>query len=157
TPFVLYYAAVTATAGITGVGPGLVATLLSVIAGKVLFLGVPILATDPDRRPLIFCIEATLLCLLVANCRRALEAGDAYIRRIFQESPVPMLVADIRFRITRANQAVARLLRIDRSALEGADLGNLLHPPSRERVLTTLGSLFDEHPAAVCGEQVTFA
>src|SRR5262249_45309488 len=145
TPFVLFYAVVTASTWLGGAGPGLLAIVLSILVARLVFLGPPASGALHDA-PAIFGLEATLLCLLTATYRAAIVASETHMRRIFHEAPVPMMVTDPGLRIRRANPAVATLLGREQRALQGTDLGSLVHPISRDRVLATLGGLFTGQP-----------
>ena len=139
-PFTFFYSAVVATAWVAGAGPGLCATLLAMACSYYLFFQH---AAGSPASPafMLFAIEATGLCLLTAIFRQRLVETEANVARVFEDSPMGILILEEGARILKANPAFRRILCADNISFEGRSLTDLVQPDSRERIRRFLGSL----------------
>ena len=152
-PFTLFYSAIVATAWVGGAGPGLLAAALSAACGHYLFSG-PAGQTAPGEPGLtLFGLETTVLCLLTASFRQRLVEARAYLGRVFEDSPLGVLIIDGALRILRANPAFRQLLSADESQLEKRAVTDLADPHSRERIRAFLDQLTRQQ-TTVLAEQV---
>ena len=132
-PFRFLNAAVLAGAWYGGVGPGLFAAVVSIFAASWFFLASPDAPWIVDARGTLFGLEATLLCLLVADRGQGYREIENRLKRLFAESPVGILLAGPDMRILLANPAVCHLLAYDEPALRELKLPAILHSDSRGR------------------------
>jgi len=139
-PFTFFYSAVVTTAWVAGAGPGLWATLLAMVSSYYLFLryatgapGIPALA--------LFALEATGLCLLTALFRQRLVETEASLGRVFEDSPMGILILEGGGRILKANPAFRQILCADKIRFEGRSLTDFVRPDSHERVRRFLDRL----------------
>lgn len=140
-PFTFFYSAIVASSWVAGAGPGLLATGLSAACIYYLFSGSPGEVSLGKPALLLFALEATGLCLLTATFRQRLVETEAHLGRVFEDSPLGILIIEGGSRIRKANPAVRQLLRGDNLPCEGRALTDLVHPNSRERVCTFLDHL----------------
>jgi diguanylate cyclase (GGDEF)-like protein/PAS domain S-box-containing protein len=73
--------------------------------------------------------------------QHALRTNEARFRTLFESAPIGMLLASIDGRIGLANDAIARRLGFERTALEGRALDDLMHPDDRGADGLNLGRL----------------
>ena len=92
----------------------------------------------------LFALEATGLCLLTAIFRQRLVETEADLGRVFEDSPIGILIIERGAQILKANPAFQQTLRADKVRLEGRSLPDLVHPDSRERVRTFLEHLIQQ-------------
>ena len=152
-PFTFFYSAIVAAAWVGGAGPALLAAALSAACVHYLFSG-PAGQTVPEESGLtLFVLETTVLCLLTANFRQRLIETRAQLGRVFEDSPLGVLIMDGGLRILRANPAFRQLLSADESQLEKRAVTDLVDPNSRERVRGFLDQLIRQQ-ATVLAEQV---
>jgi PAS domain S-box-containing protein len=152
-PFTLFYSAIVATAWVGGAGPGLLAAALSAACVHYLFSG-PAGQTAPGEPGLtLFGLEATVLCLLTASYRQRLVEARAHMGRVFEDSPLGILIIDGALRILRANPAFRQPLSADESQLEKRAVTDLADPNSRERIRAFLDQLTRQQ-STVLAEQV---
>src|SRR5215471_3301328 len=118
-PFTYFYSAVVATSWVAGAGPGLLSTVLSAACAHYLFAG-PMGAMVPgDPGMLLFVLEATGLCLLTAVFRERLIETEAHLGRVFEDSPLGIVIIEGGARIQKANPAFWALLHANQLQLEG--------------------------------------
>jgi PAS domain S-box-containing protein len=132
-PFRFFIAAVMAAAWYGGLGPGLMATGLSILAAGSLFPLPPDAVATNDTRRTLFGFEAILLCLFTVSRRWVYRATENRLQRLFRESPVGIVFASPDMRILIANPAVCHMLEYDERALRELEVPAILHPSSRER------------------------
>jgi PAS domain S-box-containing protein len=140
-PFRFFLAAVVAAAWYGGLGPGLVATGLSILAAGRLFPLPPDTVASNDMRRTLFGLEAILLCLLTVSRRWVYRETENRLKRLSSESPVGIMFASPEMRILIANPAVCHMLEYDELALRELELPAILHPSSRERFSQSFQSL----------------
>jgi len=151
-PFTYFYSAVVATSWVAGAGPGLLSTVLSAACAHYLFAG-PMGAMVPgDPGMLLFVLEATGLCLLTAVFRERLIETEAHLGRVFEDSPLGIVIIEGGARIQKANPAFWALLHANQLQLEGRAFTDLVHPDSLGRVRTFLDHLIQRQTAVVAEE-----
>lgn len=140
-PFTLFYSAVVAAAWLGGPAAGLGAMVLGAVCAYFLFEvpGHESIPGHPDI--LVFCLEATALCLLTAVFRQRLLRSESYLGRVFEDSPAGMLIIDATGRIIKANPAFEQMLHTDRVGLEGHKFLEFVEPRSSERARGFLATL----------------
>jgi PAS domain S-box-containing protein len=155
-PFTFFYSAIVVTSWIAGAAPGFLATALSAVCIYYLFSGYAgeIFPAYPGL--LLFVLEATGLCLLTAIFRQRLVETEAQLGRVFEDSPLGMLIIEGGARILRANPAFRQLLCADKLRLEGRAFTDLVHPDSRERVGAFLEHLI-RHQTIDAAEEICLA
>jgi PAS domain S-box-containing protein len=141
-PFTFFYSAIVVTSWVAGAAPGFLATALSAACIYRLFSGYDIYPGKPGL--LLFILEATGLCLLTANFRQRLVETEAQLGRVFEDSPLGILIIEEGARILKANPAFRQLLGPDKLRLEGRTLTDLVHPDSRQRVGAFLEHLIQD-------------
>jgi PAS domain S-box-containing protein len=141
-PFTFFYSAIVVTSWVAGAAPGFLAIALSAACIYLLFSGYEIYPGKPGL--LLFVLEATGLCLLTATFRQRLVETEAQLGRVFEDSPLGILIIERGTRILKANPAFRQLLGADKLCLEGRALTDLVHPDSRERVGTFLEHLIQQ-------------
>jgi PAS domain S-box-containing protein len=139
-PFRFLIAAVVAAAWYGGLGPGLMATGLAILAAGRLFPLAPDVAAVDTRRSL-FGLEAILLCLLTVSRRWMHRETEKRLKTLFGGSPVGIVFASPEMRILTANPAVCQMLEYDEIALQELEFPAILHPSSRERFTDDFHSL----------------
>jgi PAS domain S-box-containing protein len=142
-PFTFFYSAVVTTAWVAGAAPGLCAALLAVLCSYYLFLRYQA-GTLASPELVLFALEATGLCLLTALFRQRLVETEANLGRVFEDSPVGILILEIGTRILKANAAFGQMLRADKIRFEGRSLIDLVHPNWHDRVRTFLNQLIQQ-------------
>jgi PAS domain S-box-containing protein len=140
-PFTFFYSAIVATAWVAGAAPGLLATGLSATGVHYLFAASAREASLETPGFLLFAVEATGLCLLTATFRQRLVETEAHLGRVFEDSPLGILIIEGGPQIIKANPAFRQILRADKVRLEGRSLLDFLHPDSREHVRAFLDHL----------------
>ena len=70
--------------------------------------------------------------------RRSLQRSEAFLRAAFEAAPIGKTVLDHELRIVRSNQAFARMVARDQSALQGVTIGELLEPADLEALAGAL-------------------
>jgi PAS domain S-box-containing protein len=151
-PFTFFYSAIVATAWVAGTAPGLLATGLSAACVYYLFSG-PTAETYPGNPGLLlFGLEATGICLLTGTFRQRLVETEAHLGRVFEDSPLGILIIEGGAQILKANPAFRQILRSDNVRLEGRSLINLVHPDSRERVSIFLDHLIRQQTVGAAEE-----
>jgi len=98
---------------------------------------------------LLFALEATALCLLTAVFRERLIETEAHLGRVFEHSPLCIVIIEGGPRILKANPAFRSLLHADNAQLEGRAFTDLVHPDSQGRVRTFLDHLTRPRAVAV--------
>lgn len=151
-PFTYFYSAVVATSWVGGAGPGLLATVLSVITVHYLFVGSMEVMVPGSPAMLMFALEATLLCLLTEVFRERLIETETHLGLVFEDSPHGIVIIEGGPRILKANPAFKDLLRAEQLQLEGRAFTDLAHPDSVGRVRTFLDHLVQGQTAAVAEE-----
>jgi PAS domain S-box-containing protein len=151
-PFTYFYSAVVATSWVGGAGPGLLATVLSVLSVHYLFVGTMEVMAPGNPASLLFAFEATVLCLLTEVFRERLIETETHLGRVFEDSPHGIVIIEGGPRILKANPAFKDLLRADQLQLEGRAFTDLAHPDSVGRVRTFLDHLVQGQTAAVAEE-----
>jgi hypothetical protein len=81
---------------------------------------------------MLFALEATGLCLLTTTFRQRLVETEAHLGRVFEDSPLCMLIIDGGPQILKANPAFRQLLR--------GELFTVMCPPSFMTMLQTVAS-----------------
>src|SRR5262249_20083485 len=102
-PFTFFYSAIVATSWVAGAAPGLVAAAVSAVWVRYLFARSPDVMAPGDPAVLLFVLEATALCLLTAVCRERLLETEAHLGRVFEDSPLGIVIIDGGPRILKAN------------------------------------------------------
>src|SRR5262249_38288438 len=96
-PFTFFYSAVVLASWVAGAGPGLLATALSAIC----WIGGGNGSGSPAV--LLFALEATALCLLTAVFRERLIETEAHMGRVFEDSPLGIVIIEGGPQILKAN------------------------------------------------------
>jgi PAS domain S-box-containing protein len=151
-PFTYFYSAVVATSWVAGAGPGLVATALSAVCVHYLFSGSTVLVDQGNPAVFLFALEATALCLLTSVFRERLIETEAHLGRVFEDSPLGIVIFEGSPRILKANPAFCALLHADSADLEGCSFIDLVHPDSVGRVQRFLDHLARRRTVAVAEE-----
>jgi PAS domain S-box-containing protein len=157
-PFTFFYSAVVATAWVAGAAPGFLAIGLS--AASVFLLYTPYPSETSPEKPglLLFVLEASALSLLTATYRQRLVETEAHLGRVFEDSPLGIVIIEGGPRILKANPAFRQILQADKPHVEGRALTDLVHPDSRERLRTFLDQLLlrqcvgSVEDVCLCGE-----
>jgi PAS domain-containing protein len=147
-PFTFFYSAIVATSWVAGAGPGLVATALSAVCAHYLFAGSTGVVAPGTPAVLLFALEATALCLLTAVFRERLIETEAHLERVFEDSPLGIVIIEGGPRIVKANPAFRSLLHADKAQLEGRAFTDLVHHDSLGRVRTFLDHLTQQRTVA---------
>ena len=148
-PFIYFYSAIVVTSWVAGAGPGLVATALSAVCAHYLFAGSTGVMAPGNPAVLLFALETTALCLLTAVFRERLIETEAHLGRVFEHSPLCIVIIEGGPRILKANPAFRSLLHADNAQLEGRAFTDLVHPDSQGRVRTFLDHLTRPRAVAV--------
>ena len=151
-PFTFFYSVVVATSWVAGAGPALVATALSAVCAHYVFAESTVLAAPGNPAVLLFALEATALCLLTAVFRERLIETEAHLGRVFEDSPLGIVIIEGGPRILKANPAFRALLHADSAELEGRSFTDLVHSDSVGRVRTFLDHLRRRRTVAVADE-----
>lgn len=128
--FLLFFGAVTFSAWYGGRNPGLLATLLSMLSAKYLFLE-PLFSLDltlsSGARMLLFAVQGILISILVGALRlaqqqtkaslRQLKASESKFRRLVNSNIIGVATCDIYGAISEANDAVLDSLGYSREDL----------------------------------------
>jgi PAS domain S-box-containing protein len=138
-PFAFCYAIAIATAWAGGFGPSMAANSVSALAGFRFMQ--PFEPTTAEERVMMFVLEATLLSLLTGSYRALLLQTEAFLARLFFDSPAGILVVRPDLYVAKANPAIRSMLARRQNGLEGTGLAELLHPSSREWLLASLHRL----------------
>jgi PAS domain S-box-containing protein len=77
---------------------------------------------------------------------------EAHLGRVFEDSPLGILIIEGGPRILKTNPAFRQLLCADTLRVEGRDLTDLVHPDSRERVRTFLEHLMRQQTVGAAEE-----
>jgi PAS domain S-box-containing protein len=154
-PFTFFYSAIVATSWVAGAGPSLLASGLSAACVYYLFSSSAGGTSPGNPGLLLFALEATGLCLLTATFRQRLVETEGQLGRVFEDSPLGILIIERESRILKANPAFQQLLCADERQLEGRALTDLVHPDSRDRVRTFLDHLTRQQTRSN-GEEVCF-
>jgi len=93
-PFTSFYSAIVATSWVAGAAPGFLATGLSAVCVYYLFSGYAGEISPAYPGLLLFVLEATGLCLLTATFRQRLVETEAHLGRIFECSPLGILIIE---------------------------------------------------------------
>jgi PAS domain S-box-containing protein len=151
-PFTFFYSAIVATSWVAGAAPGFLATGLSAACVYYLFSGDAGEISPGKPGLLLFILEATGLCLLTATFRQRMVETEAHLGRVFEDSPLGILIIEGGPRILKTNPAFRQLLCADTLRVEGRDLTDLVHPDSRERVRTFLEHLMRQQTVGAAEE-----
>ena len=131
TPFTFFYSAIVAAAWIAGAAPGMLATALSAASVHYLFAtAAPITPGNPAL--VLFALEGTVLCLITATFRERLVETEAHLGRVFEDSPLGILILEGGSGIRKANPAFRQFL--GKLLPAGTDLMDLVHPDSKPRL-----------------------
>src|SRR5262245_37036007 len=129
-PFTFFYSAIVATAWIAGAAAGMLATALSAASVHYLFAAAaPITSGNPAL--VLFALEGTVLCLITATFRERLVETEAHLGRVFEDSPLGILILEGGSGIKKANPAFRQFL--GKLLPAGTDLMDLVHPDSKPR------------------------
>lgn len=135
--FLLFFAAVMVSAWYGGLGPGLLATALTVVVIDYLFLPPPsmrIIALDTSLRLGVFVLIALLTSLLTAARKRAVEAlweSELKFRSVTQSATDAVIAADSRGHILVWNQGAQTIFGDEEAEIVGKSLTLLM--PARYR------------------------
>jgi PAS domain S-box-containing protein len=151
-PFTFFYSAIVTTSWVAGAAPGLLATALSSVCVYYLFSGSGGGTSVGNPGVLLFALEATGLCLLTATFRQRLVETEAHLGRVFEDSPLGILIVEGGPQILKANPAFRQILHADKVRLEGRSFTDLVHPDSRERVRIFLDHLVRQQTAGAAEE-----
>src|SRR5215467_8715196 len=113
-PFTFFYSAIVATSWVAGAAPGLLATGLSAACVYYLFSGYAGEISPGKPGLLLFALEATGLCLLTATFRQRLVETEEHLGRVFEDSPLGILIIEGGPRIVKVNPAFRKLLGADK-------------------------------------------
>jgi PAS domain S-box-containing protein len=157
-PFTFFYSAIVATAWVAGVGPGLVASAISAVSVYYFFSLAPSAAAPGNPGVALFGLEAMAICLLTGSFRQRLVETEAHLGRVFEDSPLGILIIEQGSQILKANPAFRQFLRLDERErpderkLEGRPVRDLVHPDFQERVQAFLEHLILQQSVAVVEE-----
>ena len=151
-PFTFFYSAVVASAWVAGPAPGVEATLLSTACVYFLFFRPVAGIYSGDPGLVLFALEATGICLLTAIFRQRLVETEAELGRVFEDSPIGILIIEGGAQIRKANPAFRQIMGDDKVRLEDRSLTDLVHLDSRERVGTFLEHLMRQHAVGAAEE-----
>jgi PAS domain S-box-containing protein len=150
-PYTFFYSAVVVTAWVGGAAPGLCATVLSTACTYYLFF-----RSGPEGSEtaglVLFAFEASGLCLLTAIFRQRLVETEAHLGRVFEDSPIGILILEGGEQILKANPAFRQILPANNVFFEGRSLTDLVHPDSCERVRTFLDRLTQQQTVGTVAE-----
>src|SRR5439155_143705 len=122
-PFVLFYPAVVFVAWFAGVGPGLLATLLSALLVTRVWLGPPAIGVAGFVIALALFVGAGVtVSLLVAARDRARASVDLLLRH----TPLGLAIHDADFRYVRVNHALAEMNGVPARAHPGRSVREVL-------------------------------
>ncbi|HTG43651.1 MAG TPA: PAS domain S-box protein, partial [Verrucomicrobiae bacterium] len=83
---------------------------------------------DPDSERFVLIARDTTEHM---TAERALRQSEAAFRKIFEENPIGMVIADLEYRITKLNSALSGMLGFSEGELIGKDIRDL--PVNREK------------------------
>jgi PAS domain S-box-containing protein len=135
-PFLLFYLPVIVSAWYGGIWPGLLATLLSVLAIDYWYF--PVLYTFHPLFPLhlndkfkivLFVLEGTIISL---TCEILLRREQEF-RAIYNLAAVGIAQVDMRGRFLRVNQKLCEILGYKEKELRGKSFLDITYPEDRER------------------------
>ena len=139
--FVIFIPAVLIAAGFGGLGPGLLATALSVVLG-VLLIGSARLTGPAILEAIVFAAVGGGISWIGEQLRRArirsrrhandLKAREAHLRSILDTIPDATIVIDERGTIQSFNAAAERLFGYREASVTGRNVSLLMPPPYRE-------------------------
>jgi PAS domain S-box-containing protein len=138
-PFIFCYSLAVSSAWALGFGAAMAGTVVSGLAGYFF-----IATTDPvprEDRVMTFVLEAALLALVIASYRGIFLRVEAYLLRLFLDSPAGILAVRNDFHVIRANPAMERMLSSREGSIQGTSVLDLLHPASRDCLASVLRGL----------------
>ena len=128
-PFLLFFGIV-ATSVWAGPGPGICATLLSLLLGAYAFIArAGYTPSQSLAQAVLFAVDGLVvvyLSYLMARTRRAAERSEAHQRALIDLAPDAFFLANIEGRFTDANQSACRMLGYDRQELIGRTIAEVL-------------------------------
>jgi two-component system, chemotaxis family, CheB/CheR fusion protein len=156
TPYLAFYPAVMAAAGFGGLGPGVLSTLLSVLAVDLFFDSTPGRVTLIDRAlmdQLAMFLAGGLSISVVTGMQRtarrrerqqagALQISEAQYRGTFENAAVGIAHVDAKGRWLRVNPRLCQMLGYREDELIGGGFIDITHPDDREADLREYYALF---------------
>jgi PAS domain S-box-containing protein len=144
-PFVLFFAALLATSLWAGAGPGLFATVLSLVLGAYVFvLRAGFSWSQTVAQAALFAVDGVVvvyLSFVVTRARRAAEISEARRRDLIELAPEAVFLADLDGRFTDVNQTACRMLGYEREELIGKTITELLAPEDVPRLAAVRAQL----------------
>lgn len=142
TPFITMFPAVLVSAVIGGLGPGLLAVVLSVVSTWFLFIGLPYsfspLSTADVTSIVLYLLGALLVVIVATSMRRAVEHLETAQEKLFaalNASGTGTWRFDIQRDLLEWDEATVNVFGIDPNLAprNAAEFFNLIHPADREQ------------------------
>jgi PAS domain S-box-containing protein len=136
-PWVLLFGAILLTSILGGVGPGILASALSLPLGASFSWPNGFTAGEVAIQTGMFAIDATVIVYLshlMMRARRAAERSAARVEALLDLAPDAVIVTGPDRRIIEVNRATCRLLRSERGELLGKTVRDLLRPEDVPRL-----------------------
>ena len=133
--FLLFVPAVLAAATIGGLGPGIVATLLSLAVGNIFFLGQQAETAELIANSIGFLVSGFAIAAFggwMWKTRLAAFAREAHLNSILDTIPDAMIVIDDRGLIQSFSAAAERLFGYSAAEMRGKNVSILMPTPYRE-------------------------
>jgi two-component system sensor kinase FixL len=133
--FLLFVPAVLAAAFIGGFGPGVVATLLSLAAGDLFFLGQSVTSADLISNSSVFGLSGIAIAAFgswMRSTRTAANAREAHLNSILDTVPDAMIVIDSKGLMQSFSAAAERLFGYKAADVYGKNVSMLMPTPYRE-------------------------
>jgi two-component system sensor kinase FixL len=133
--FLLFVPAVLAAAFIGGFGPGVVATLLSLAAGDLFFLGQSVTSADLISNSSVFGLSGIAIAVFgswMRSTRTAANAREAHLNSILDTVPDAMIVIDSKGLMQSFSAAAERLFGYKAADVYGKNVSMLMPTPYRE-------------------------
>jgi two-component system sensor kinase FixL len=133
--FLLFIPAALAAAIIGGFGPGVAATVLSVVVGNAFFLGQSASSTELLSNSIGFAVSGVAIAAFggwMWGARQAAAAREAHLNSILDTVPDAMIVIDSKGLIQSFSAAAERLFGYKAADVRGKNVSRLMPSPYRE-------------------------
>jgi PAS domain S-box-containing protein len=158
-PFVLFFGAIVATSLLAGPGPGILATVLSLPVGALVFvMPAGFTTAQVASQATLFAVDAAVILYLsfvMTRARRASESArerlrsandalsrsEARWRDLIELAPDAFFLADLDGRFTDVNRAACRLLGYEREELVGKTIMDIIPVEDAPRLAAVRSAL----------------
>jgi len=132
--WLLFYPAVFLSSWIGGLPAGVIASALSVVLARALFVPLQDAWSLDSQAPLFATLVFAAAGLIASVVHENLRRAEERCRALFQHAGDGILIADRQGRCTDANEAACRLLGRARAEIVGCAVADLFHPDDAPRL-----------------------